>query len=203
MKKRLLLSMVAVSLFTFSASATFAAGCPLSDKSCPPVVEDGLSQPPLPPGMTTEKMEKMKQFHQKKKAEIDARLKLTEEQKKCCEQNRLEGRKLIKPIWDEIRAKKAKICEICSSTLPQAEKDKQVCCLKSEIKDLKCKADKIREENMKAFEAILTPQQKSEFEKIKQERKQKMEQRFKKHKGCHGHNHGGPCPPQGPCPLNK
>lgn len=40
-----------------------------------------------------------------------------------------------------------------------------------QMKDIRTKIDEIRRSNMEAFEAILTPEQKAEFDKIKAERK--------------------------------
>ena len=51
----------------------------------------------------------------------------------------------------------------------------------NEMKNLRIKMDKIREENMKAFENILTPEQKQTFKKIKDGRKTFMEQMRKQH----------------------
>lgn len=53
--------------------------------------------------------------------------------------------------------------------------------LMEEMRTLREKMDSMREENMKEFEAILTPDQKVKFEKMKAERKSKMKGRF--HKG--------------------
>ena len=60
--------------------------------------------------------------------------------------------------------------------------------LLDEMKALRQKMDTIRDENMKAFEEILTPEQKETFEKIKAERKAKHE-KMKRH---HRHH---PLPP--------
>lgn len=57
-----------------------------------------------------------------------------------------------------------------------------------EMKEIRKKMDTIRQENMKAFEEILTPEQKETFAKIKTERKAKFKKMMKKH-----HHH--PLPP--------
>lgn len=57
-----------------------------------------------------------------------------------------------------------------------------------EMKEIRKKMDTIRQENMKAFEEILTPEQKETFAKIKAERKAKFKKMMKKH-----HHH--PMPP--------
>ena len=53
--------------------------------------------------------------------------------------------------------------------------------LLDEMKALREKMDTIRKDNMKEFEDILTPEQKTTFEKIKAEHKAKFEKMMKKH----------------------
>lgn len=57
-----------------------------------------------------------------------------------------------------------------------------------EMKAIREKMDTIRKENMKAFEEMLTPEQKETFAKIKAERKARHEKMMKKH-------HHRPMPP--------
>lgn len=52
--------------------------------------------------------------------------------------------------------------------------------LMDEMKTLREKMDTIRNENMKAFEELLTPEQKEAFEKIKADRKAKFDKMQKK-----------------------
>ena len=66
--------------------------------------------------------------------------------------------------------------------------------LMEEMKKLREKMDEMRKENMKSFEAILTPKQKAKFEEIKAKHKEKMKN-FKKgrhHKGKEHHEDRGP-----------
>jgi hypothetical protein len=70
-----------------------------------------------------------------------------------------------------------------SEALTAAE-EKRIEQLKSDEKKLRQEANQIRKANMLAFEEILNPEQKIEFAKIKQERKQKMEANRKKHAKC-------------------
>ncbi len=131
---------------------------------------------------------------QMKRQSLDDRLKLTEEQKQKAHEIRMEGHKKIKPVIEKIKAKNEEIKTVVQSNLKQAEKDKKIVALKKDIRELKQEARKIRNENTKQFEAILTPEQKAEFEKIKQEAKAKH-QEMKKHKKMHKPGYG----PQG-CP---
>ena len=117
-----------------------------------------------------------------KKAEFEKRLNLTEEQKQTIEANKIKDREKMAPIMKDIREKQKSFKEIDSNanlTVEQKEKEKQK--VKAEIKALKGQADKYRQENMKSFENVLTPQQKTEFEKIKKEQKQEMEKKRIEH----------------------
>ena len=55
--------------------------------------------------------------------------------------------------------------------------------LMEEMKELRTKMDAIREENMKSFEEILTPEQKTKFEEMKKERSEKMKKFPHRHHG--------------------
>lgn len=64
--------------------------------------------------------------------------------------------------------------------------------LMKEMKNLREKMDKLREDNMKDFEKILTPEQKDKLDKIKAEHKKKFEEGRKKRKMMKKHK--GPRP---------
>ena len=202
MKKKLVFSLLTMVLVGFAVNSAYAA-CPLTDKPCPAQAAGDEYAPPSPPWATAKDIEKMKKCHEKRKAEFDSRLKLTEEQKRCCEQGRMEARKQMKPIFEQMRAKKCQMQQILESSLSEAEKQQQVSALRAEIKCLKEQANKIREDNMKAFECSLNPEQKKELEKIKQEHKEKFKKMHKKFKGYGACPQRVGCPSQGPCPLNK
>lgn len=71
---------------------------------------------------------------------------------------------------------------------------KRVKPLMDEMKDIRKKMDELRQENMKEFEAILTPDQKAKFEKIKAERHEKWKQMKDKMKKGKRMMHKGPRP---------
>lgn len=115
-----------------------------------------------------------------KKAEIEKRLNLTEEQKEKIEIHKKQSREKIKPVFDEIQIKKKEFKTVLDdSSLPQEEKELKLKEIKNELRELKNQADSIRKENMENFENILTEKQKKEFSKIKEEQKKEMEQRRK------------------------
>lgn len=115
-----------------------------------------------------------------KKAEFEKRLNLTDEQKKKIENNKKKDREKMKPIMDKIHANKVKMNEIRNNeSLSPEQKDKELAKTEKEMIDLRVKANELRKQNMESFEKILTPEQKTEFAKIKEEQKQMMEKRKK------------------------
>ena len=119
-----------------------------------------------------------------KKAEFDKRLNLTEEQKQKIAENKKQDIEKMKPIFDEMKAKRHEMRKIdFDATLSAEQKQVKREELKSEMKALRVQADNVREENMKNFESVLTEKQKKEFHKIQEEQKKEMEKRraeFKK-----------------------
>lgn len=113
---------------------------------------------------------------------LDERLKLTQEQKAKAHQIRMKGHEQMKPIFEKIKADKAEIRKIAEDTkLTQDKKDKKINALEADILKLRQEARKLRMQNTKEFEAILTEDQKAEFEKIKEEGRKMREQRKHQH----------------------
>lgn len=105
---------------------------------------------------------------------IEERLNLTEEQKQKAHEIRMNGQEKMKPVFAKMQAKKQEIKQVADSSMSQDKKDKKIAQLKEELQAVKNEAKTIRTENRKEFEAILTPEQKAEFEKIKQEGKDRV-----------------------------
>lgn len=113
-----------------------------------------------------------------KKVEFEKRLNLTEEQKIQVEINKQNDKEKIKPIIDKLHQKKIDYKMIETNTnIDEQTKTKMKEELQNEIKELKFQADNCRKENMQRFEALLTDEQKIEFEKIKAEQKIELEKR--------------------------
>ena len=100
-----------------------------------------------------------------KEAEFEKRLGLTEEQRTQAKQLRQQGFEKMKPIMDEMHAKRQEI-----NSLQNSEKTVQA---KTELQELDKKAREIRKQNMKDFESILTEEQKKTLKEMKQEGRQK------------------------------
>lgn len=112
--------------------------------------------------------------HKSNRMEIEKRLNLTEEQKQQREIQKQKDIEEIKPILDNIRTKRQEFRAVQEDTnLSQAEKNQKMKKIKSELKELKMKADEKRKEDLKNFESLLTTEQKKEFAKIKEEQEQR------------------------------
>lgn len=123
-----------------------------------------------------------KQLPQKgERPNLGDRLKLTEEQKQKAHEIRMDGHKQMKPVFEKMQLIKQELKTVEASNISQEEKDIKIKELKNQLRALHQEAKKIRIENTKQFESILTPEQKTEFEKIKQEGREKMKQ-YKKMK---------------------
>ena len=169
MKKSLILAGICTFLFTSSMSIATAADTATQVKpksNCTQNYQKEMKRPPH------------------KGPNLDERLKLTDEQKAKAKDIRMQGHEKIKPVFEQIKAKKDEIKTIKSSNLSAAEQEKKIASLKADIKKLKIEAKKIRQENMQEFEAILTPDQKTEFEKIKQEGRENFKKYHKKGHKC-------------------
>lgn len=124
-----------------------------------------------------------------KRLEFEKRLKLTEEQKKLIEEQRQKDIAEIKPFMEKMKTNRDEFRRVMNDkSLTQAEKDKKLAELKSELKEMHKYADGKRKANMEHFESILTEKQKKEFEKIKAEQKKEMEKRKKDFEKKQKHN---------------
>jgi len=148
--------------------------------------------PPQPDGSKRPHMDqKMRKEHDER---IAKRLNLTAEQRATLDKNRESDRQKLDPIMKKLFDNHKELMTLRHSEALTPAEEKRIEQLKSEQKKLRQEADKIRRANMLLFEQMLTPEQKIEFAKIKQERKQKMEANRKKHakpfngKGQHNHS---------------
>ena len=152
--------------FISASNATYAfAG--------PPPRLDGPKRPHMD--------QKMRREHDER---IAKRLNLTAEQKAILDKNRESDRQKLDPIKKKLFNIHKELMALRHSEKLTTAEEKKIEQLKSDEKKLRQEANQIRKANMLAFEEILNPEQKIEFAKIKQERKQKMEANRKKHAKC-------------------
>lgn len=124
---------------------------------------------------------------EKKRAEFENRLKLTDEQKAKAKEIRQKGHEEMKPVMEKIKVKYDEIANIKRNKMAEHAQQEQIAEVQKQIKALKRHAHEIRMKNMKEFESILTKKQLKELKKMKEEGRKNFEKEFKKH-----HPQGGP-----------
>lgn len=181
MKKTLIMA----SLLAFALSASVFAAEPPSVTA---------SEVKAKPACNCQRPPKGPDF-KKRSAEFEQRLKLTDEQKAKAKELREKSFEQMKPIMDKLKDKQAE-AQVLSKDASEASKVKleQV---RKEIKALRQEAHRLRMQNMKDFEAILTSKQLKELKKMKEEGRKNFDKEFKKHpRPEFGHR-----PPCKDCPL--
>jgi Spy/CpxP family protein refolding chaperone len=172
MKKTLLL---ATTLLFFGATIANAG------EGCCPVCKPGF---PAPHGNAC--MQKPCCKHHPPKVNMDEKLKLTDKQKEQAKQLRQQGREEMEPIMNAIRTKhEQKELIKRSKDITTEAKLEQVEKLNNQINALHKQAHDLRLKNQRDFEAILTPAQKKELDKIKADaRKNMMKQKAQNKKSA-------------------
>lgn len=134
--------------------------------------EDNFKRPDNPPNK-----EEMMKMRKAREAEFEQKLGLTEAQKAKAKELRIKGHKKMKPVMEELKAKKQEAQMIKYSRMAVRMQEEKLAVLDKEIAELEKKANSIRKQNMKEFESILTKDQKKILQQMKQEGRQKFEQR--------------------------
>ena len=106
-------------------------------------------------------------------ATINERLSLTKEQHDQLKANRAQFRKEMSEIIEQMETLHIKIRNVYYSGIPKFQADLKTAPMKAELVTLKQKADKLKQEHRKNFQNVLTEEQKIEFQKFKEEKKQK------------------------------
>lgn len=102
-------------------------------------------------------------------AAFERRLGLTELQKLKARQIRQKGHEALKPVMEEIKAKKQEAEMIRRSRMAVRMQEEKLTEIDAELAVLEKKANEIRKANMKEFESILTKQQKKILKDMKKE----------------------------------
>ncbi len=181
--KKLAIMMFALCIVS---SAGYAAAAENTvEKASQPVVQvnnEGIKNPPSKEDMIKMRKEREAAFEQK--------LGLTEAQKAKVKELRIEGRKKMKPVMEQIKLKKQEAKVVKLSRISTQMQEEKLAVIDKELAALEKQAREIRKQNMKDFESILTKDQKKILKQMKKEGREK----FKR-----GHQH--PCPP--PCAQEK
>lgn len=133
-----------------------------------PIPEEKGFKPPV------YKNEKGLKQSQPSREDFEKRLNLTQEQKDIAKAQREKSIQKIKPLIEQINSKKSEMEKL--SPDKDAERYNK---LESEIRALRRQCHEIRKENMKAFEASLTEEQKREMQKMKEEGRKRFEKQYR------------------------
>ncbi len=181
--------LVLASVMAFVATtAAFAADDKACDCGCkkPECVKkfDGQRPDRMGPGGPGKMDPARKAEFEKKHAEFEARLKLTDEQKAQAKAIREKGRADAEAIIKKLEAKRAEYKAVEANTkLKDDAKNAQIEKIRAEKMALRKQLREMHKASMKEFEAILTPAQQKELTKMKQEGREKFEQNKKGAKG--------------------
>ena len=163
MMKKVLIISCALCLIAGASYAAEPINKPDFAKKC----EITKKMPPNP-----EQMEKIRKAHE---AAFESRLGLTEVQKLKARELRKAGHEKIKPVMDDLHAKKQEAEAIRQSKLTIQEQEEKLTAIDKDIAGLQKKAQTIRKQNMKDFEAILTRDQKKILKNMKKEGRKSFE----------------------------
>ena len=119
--------------------------------------------------------EEIIQQRKAREAAFEQKLGLTEAQKVKAKELRIKGRERMKPVIDEIKAKKQEAKMIKLSRMAVQMQEEKLAEIDKELKVLEKKAHEIRKQNMKDFESILTREQRKILKQMKQEGRKKFE----------------------------
>lgn len=112
-----------------------------------------------------------------REAAFDQKLGLTDSQKQQAKAIRMKGHEKIKPLIEQSMAKRKEIRALEKSG--DDNQNEKITQLKTELKTLNKQIQKVRRENMKEFESILTAEQKKILQEMKQEGRKNYYQKQK------------------------
>ncbi len=193
MKKTLIIA----SLLAFSMTTVLAAETPVTEDVKAPVAQTEVQ--PAKPVLTQEQIKK----REIKREQFEKRLKLTEEQKVKIKELQQNGREQMKPIIEQIQAKRQEAEAVRRSRIAVEMQQEKLAEIQKDIQALKKQAHELRMQNMKDFEAILTKKQQKELKKMKEEGRKRFEKEHK-NRPVFGPGYGIKGPhhmPMGPGPV--
>ena len=193
MKKTLIIA----SLLAFSMTTVLAAETPVTEDVKAPVAQTEVQ--PAKPVLTQEQIKK----REIKREQFEKRLKLTEEQKVKIKELQQNGREQMKPIIEQIQAKRQEAEAVRRSRIAVEMQQEKLAEIQKDIQALKKQAHDLRMQNMKDFEAVLTKKQQKELKKMKEEGRKRFEKEHK-NRPVFGPGYGIKGPhhmPMGPGPV--
>ena len=133
--------------------------------------EQGALQRPTP--------EQMKQIRKAHEQAFEQKLGLTEVQKLKAKELRKAGHEKMKPVVEQIKAKKQEAEAIRNSKLTVQEQEEKLTVIDKDLAELKKQARDIKKQNMKDFESILTKEQKKTLKNMKKEGRKNFDKQRK------------------------
>ncbi len=113
---------------------------------------------------------------------FERRLGLTEVQKLKASQIRKSGHEKLRPVMEQIKAKKQEAEMIRRSRMAVQMQEEKLAVIDTELRVLEKQAQAIRKSNMKEFESILTWEQKKTLKSMKKEGRHRYHQAHPMHK---------------------
>lgn len=113
---------------------------------------------------------------------FEKRLGLTDEQKVKAKEIRIKGHEKMKPVIEEIKAKKQEAKMVKMSRIAVQVQEERLAVIDAELKVLEKKAHDIKKSNMKEFESILTREQKQILKQMKKEGRKKYQASHPSHR---------------------
>ena len=123
-----------------------------------------------------EQAQKIKKAHE---AAFEKKLGLSEVQKLKARELRKAGHEKIKPVMQDIKAKKQEAEMIRNSKLTVEAQEEKLVVIDKELATLEKQAQTIRKQNMRDFEAILTKDQKKTLKNMKKEGRKNFDKQRK------------------------
>ena len=131
-----------------------------------------IKQPVEKPNFAEVKAQREKAF--------EKRLGLTEEQKIKAREIRKQGHDKIKPVIEQIIAKKQEAKIVKMSRIAVQVQEERLNAIDAELRILEKKAHDIKKANMKEFESILTKEQKKILKQMKKEGRKRYQEAHSK-----------------------
>ena len=176
--KKLLITVCGIAILAGLSNFAYA-----EEKGCPtnkfvPEMKGKMQQNKFEFGkrqdLTPEQKEQMKAKMQQKKAEFEARLQLTSEQKEQMKAIHESAKCKIQPLFENMKTESTKLKQLKESGASQQEIQAQkakTLKIREQIKD-------VRKSNFEQIQAILTPEQQKEFNKMHEEHKNDFKNKF-------------------------
>lgn len=170
-------TIILASVLTFAMSTAFAATPAKTITPVTPAVPATVIAAPACTEMTPQPP-----CH-KHRDQFENRLNLTEAQKEQAKQIRMKGHEEMRPVIEKIKCLKQEKEAVKRSRIAVQAQEEKIAVIDGQIKVLKKEMRELRTKNMKEFEAILTPKQKKELAKMKDEGRKRYE-KHQKNGGC-------------------